>query len=382
MNASAVAIAASTPGVAEHIDHLAELVLAAGGSVHPRARFVEQDGELSVHLDGDPADLPLLVVPESLLVPVDGIDWDPDPDRIAVRSGDAGLSEVQRSALEAMLGLYEVTGKPVWAQRSLPGCSLPQDPVALAAVTEVQPGFGSRGSSVAEVFIDSRVFHHQLGADGGSQRVLMPLVDLVDHHRSGAPLRVVDGAMTIGVVRAAAGTACWVTYGPRRSPLSMALHFGFVDASAVHAPSVGFTVDAADSPLGVAIAVEGRRLRPRSGFDPPHIDLDAEGIRLSHLTFDVEHPGRLPAIVALGLAGVGRRSGLAVPEPDAAARWLLDEAARRNAAALDGIVAALDAPRGSDDPLEGSAPPRSWAVVSEAARVQRSLITAAVSTDS
>lgn len=382
MSDSAVAIAASTPGVADHIGHLVELVLAAGGSIHPRARFVEQDGELSVHLDGDPADLPLLVVPESLLVPVDGIDWDPDPDRIAVRSGAADLSDPQRSALEAMLGLYEATGKPAWAQRSLPGCSLPHDPVALAAVTEVQPGFGSRASSVAEVFIASRVYRHEPQADGAPHPVLMPLVDLVDHHRNGAPLRVLDGAMVIGVVRAAATTACRVTYGPRRSPLSTALHFGFLDSSSVHAPSVGFTVDASASPLGVSIVVEGRRLRARSAFDPPHIDLDAGGIRLSHLTFDVEHPGRLPAIVALGLAGVARRGGFPVPEPDAAARWLLDEAARRNAAALDGIVAALDAPRGSDDSLEGSAPPRSWAVVAEAARVQRSLITAAVSTES
>ena len=382
MNDSSVAITASTPGVADHIEHLVELVLAAGGSVHPRARFVEQDGELSVHLDGDPADLPLLVVPESLLVPVDGIDWDPDPGRITVRSGGGDLSDVQWSALEAMLGLYEATGKPAWAQRSLPGCSLPEDPVALAAVTEVRPGFGSRGSSVAEVFMDSRVFRHRPEADGGSQLVLMPLVDLVDHHRGGAPLLVRNGAMTIGAVRATGATACSVSYGPRRSPLSMALHFGFVDHSSVHAPSVGFSVDAAASPIGVSIVVEGRQLRARSAFDPPDLDLGAEGIRLSHLTFDVEHPGRLPAVVALGFAGVARRSGIAIPEPEVTSRWLLVEAAQRNAAALDGIVGALDAPRGLDQGPGGLAPPPSWAVVSEAARLQRSLITAAVSTAS
>lgn len=374
---------ASTPGVADSVAWLVDLVVAAGGAVHPQMRVVERHGSLSVHLEGDD-DLLLIRLPESLLVPVDDLVWDSDPGRIAVVGGRTALRADQQRALDLMLDVYNRTGKADWARRHLPGCSLPTNEAVLAAVQRAAPRFDVGDGPVAEVFIGSRVL--RLGADrrGPGRRVLMPLVDFLDHHRGGAPYRVVDGAMTIPVVRPDDPTSCRVTYGPRRSPLDTALHFGFVDASALHARSMEITVDHPHSPIGGVVVVEGRSLRAVSPLDPPEVSVEEGRLHLSHLTFDVAHPDRMVGLLTLGLAGVSRRGDLTVADPAAAARWLVAEVARRNAVELDAIAAVMTAAGApglnaseAGAPTDSEVdtwPPPAWGTVVEALAYQRDLI--------
>lgn len=373
---------ASTPGVAESIAALVDLVVEAGGTVHPQMRVVERAGALSVHLQGDDDGQPLVRLPELLLVPVDDLGWDSDPGRIAVTRGRAALGADQLRALDLMLDVYNRTGKAGWAQRHLPGCSLPRNGAALAAVQRAVPEFAER-TSVAEIFIGSRIYSHRTTPEGPTSNVLMPIVDYLDHHRRGAPLRVVDGVMVIGVRRPDDPTSCRVTYGPRRSPLDTALHYGFVDSTATHARSLGVTVDEVDGPIGGAVVVEGQPRRALSPLDPPDISVEGGQLHLSHLTFDVTHPDRIVGILALGLIAVARRSALTVADPEVAARWLVGEVARRNVGLLDQLASDLIAAGGAGadgvmDDTTGAAgelwPPPSWGTVAEGLAYQRNLI--------
>ena len=384
MTGGRATVDASTPGVADSVAALVDLIVSVGGAVHPRMRVVERNGSLSVHLEGDDDGLPLIRLPESLLVPVDGLDWDSDPGRIAVVRGRTALPGEQQRALDLMLDVYNRTGKAAWARRHLPGCSMPGNEAVFAAVQRAAPRFGTGRESVAEVFISSRTLHHRPLPDGPGVRVLMPVVDFLDHHRGGASFRVVDGVMALAVVRPEEPTSCRVAYGGRRSPLDTVLHFGFVDTSARHARSLGLTVDHPHSPIAGVVVVEGRPHRAVSPLDPPNISVETGRLHLSHLTFDVAHPDRIVGMLALGLAGVSRRGDLTVADPAAAARWLVGEVARRNVLELDAIAAVITA--AGDDGLDVSQvraqsdvegeswPPPSWGTVVEGLAHHRDLI--------
>lgn len=375
---------ASTPGVADSVAGLLDLIVSAGGTVHPKMRVVERSGSFSVHLEGEDHDLPLIRLPESLLIPVDDLDWDRDPGRIAVIGGRAALHADQQQALDLMLDVYNRTGKAAWARRHLPGCSMPGNEAVRAAVQRAAPRFGVGDHSVAEVFIASRVLRLNAERRDPGHRVLMPVVDFLDHHRRGASFRVVDGAMVIAVVRPEDPTSCRAAYGARRSPLDTVLHFGFVDTSAGHARSLGLTVDHPARPIGGVVTVEGRSLRAVSPLDPPVISVEEGRLQLSHLTFDVAHPDRIVGMLTLGLAGVSRRGDLTVADPAEAARWLVVEVARRNAVELDAIAAVITAagargPEGSPGGLEAGVeeepwPPPAWGTVVEGLAYQRDLI--------
>ena len=363
MSRAPASVDATTPGVADLVGALVDLVVEDGGTVHPNLRFVERGGAMGVEFEGEAGERPLFEVPEGLLVPVDAVQWDPGPEQIAVAVDDPGLSAAQRQALELMVALYECTGKARWAATALPECWLPHDADALSVVRTVVPGFAGVPHNVAEVFVASRVL--RVGRrEQVERRVLMPLVDLLDHHRTGAPLVVADGTLRIPVVRIGDAPTCFASYGSRRSPLDTALHFGFTDTSAVHARSIA--VDLAP-PVGVtgldAVVVQGRHALAVSRFDPPRVALEDGRLVLSHLTFDVAHPDRAPAMLALAFAGIGRQ-GVGVPDPHEAAIDVVRRAAAANATVLDAAASALD----------GADGPPSRAVVVEALRLQREIV--------
>ena len=62
------------------------------------------------------------------------------------------------------------------------------------------------------------------------QQVLLPLIDLLNHHHAGTCFRIQDGAMRVKTVQAG-GNECFTHYGNRRDVLDLALHYGHLDQS-------------------------------------------------------------------------------------------------------------------------------------------------------
>jgi hypothetical protein len=133
------------------------------------------------------------------------------------------------------------------------------------------------------------------------QRVLLPLIDLLNHHPRGASLRVDARAMTPAVTRPTGTTECFAHYGRRRDSLDLALNYGYVDTVTrfVHCPPM--TIDV---PSVGTLRILGRGSRGIAPFplDPPRVTIDEDGITLSHIVLRPSAEGaswELPVLMAL-----------------------------------------------------------------------------------
>lgn len=283
-----------------------DLVVDNGGYIHDGLVVVESEGQFSVHADVEEGDL-LIEVPDPLLVPVDR------PEE---------MSAVQRDLFEAHLAVYDAAGKMEWAHSHLPAVVLADRPDALAVVQRLRPSFGQTRKSVRDAFVATRV----LGGKGG--RVLMPVVDLVNHHPSGSPFRRSGRSLRLTAARATGGTECFACYSGRLDVIDQVLSYGFVldEFHVTGAVPVQVEVD------GLQVSVRGRPASSRDVLDPPEVGFDGSTLVLSHLTFDAEHPRRTETVLALAVRLAMKRIHGSDPGESDLTRRLLAEIVRADAA--------------------------------------------------
>jgi len=326
-------ITAETPGVADILTEIVEVLVAGGATFHRGLRIVEADGAMSLHIDdpvtgpdadGDRRRSMLARIPVELLVPIEAIRWAPDPDRLIVESVGPGLSATRRRLLDAHVALYNITGKPAWARRHLPRVALASDDPLWTAVGLLRPGVLAADAdrptgddrSMAEAFIATRTLgaarSDVTGDDGAPPGpVLMPIIDLMNHHRRGAGYSVADGMLRVLVRRPAGGSECFATYGGGKDALDLAIGYGYLEPDPGVARCAPCAVEVAAAPEVGTVRVRGLRVRPKHRFDPPTVDAADDGLTLSHLSFAPDHIDRLVALLALPVTAHLRRSGAA-----------------------------------------------------------------------
>jgi hypothetical protein len=333
------------------VDTLVRLVRAAGGFVHPDAWVSEHDGSISLHAPAGTTGR-LLHLPDAVLVPTAGISWGDDGDAPMAIDGTAGLTDLQHQVLDTMCDLYRATHKIGWAPAHLPLVVLDVDDPARAGLaalraTDTGPDAASpyaERPSAAEGFIASRV----LGS--GDAAVLMPLVELADHHPAGAAFRRDDGVL-FDVAQPTGGTACVARYAAQMDAIATAVHYGFIDASTRVARSAPVTVHL-DVPGLRQVHVAGRNMAPRQRLDAPEIGRSDDGLEFSHLVFDAERPRQLIELVGLAVHMQLRSHGHAA-DPRVVTRELLMAVIDANTAALETATAdaATALTRQTDDRL-------------------------------
>jgi hypothetical protein len=161
--------------------------------------------------------------------------------------------------------------------------------------------------STAEGFLATRSLGWKPSPDQGDRvQVLMPLIDLLNHHRQGAPYAISDGAMRIQAAQAGS-SECFAHYGHRRDVLDLALHYGHCDHSTpfAHSAPLEITVEGVGT---IRVEHQGQRA-PMHPFDPPRVTLEPNGLRLSHLCCHQEHPERVQTMLVLALQGSLKRGG-------------------------------------------------------------------------
>ena len=101
--------------VAGLFTEIAGIVGEYGGHLHPGLiiRNTGQSYSAAITSQGLAAapEQPLIAIPQSLLIPVDGIGWQVRDGRLQAVSGLSDLSGPQRLLLERMLTLYNLAGK-------------------------------------------------------------------------------------------------------------------------------------------------------------------------------------------------------------------------------------------------------------------------------
>lgn len=365
-------IRATSQEVATILGELTSLVASGGGYLNPMAVLVEDGGQMHVEYAGDASvDAgPLAALPWDLLVPIDDVAWSAAVDRLEVTSYGPDVIGIRRDLLDLLVALFNATGKLPWYAQWHPRGALAETDPLVAAIRRVRPHFtperGAAGYLRARLFrLPDRARVEGPAEDdhatGGLRpSVLMPILDLVNHHPDSAPFAVAPGRLSIAISRGPGTRECFVRYRARADALSLALQYGFV------APDVRFAFSA---PVSVPVEgvgdVEIAAVTPAFVGDAtfPVTARTANGLRLSHLIFDAGHPERSSAAVALPVRALAMQRGMT----DAKARTIADDAyAQIVAANLDLL-----------DRLVGEAASTAGAVavtVGTAARIQANAI--------
>ena len=351
-------VQADTQALRDVLGAIVNTVMQAGGQLHPGIRFVATDGKLSVHCRPElgPPDQPLIRLPRELLVPIDGIEWADREDTLQVLSSLEHLSLVQRDLLVLHLALYNAASKLPWAVSHLPALAAPAHAPLLAAVQAIRPNFGKSRPQAASAFIQTRVFKLD------ESRVLMPLIDLLNHHPRGAAFQTDATAMTVMGAQPLGAGECFARYGGRRDVLDLALHYGYADADtpfAFCAPLV------CSVPTLGSLTITGQRMRNSHPLDPPLITFGEADLTLSHLACHRQHPQRLRAALRLAVLGAARRQGLSGADAEQVVMHAFEALREIN-------LALLQALKGAARPLELGEPVA--AMLSLAATLQADIL--------
>ncbi len=296
-------VQADTQALRDVLRALVNTVLQAGGQIHPGIRFLASDGKLSVHCQPElgPGEQPLLRLPRELLVPIDGIEWTDREDTLLALSSLEHLTPVQRDLLDLHLALYNAAGKLPWTVRHLPALVVPSHAPLISALQAIRPNFGKSRPQAASAFLQTRVFKLD------ESRVLMPLIDLLNHHPRGAAYQTDATAMTVLVAQPLGVGECFARYGGRRDVLDLALHYGYADADT---PFAFCTPLVCSVPTLGILTITWQRMRNSHPLDPPLVTFGEAGLTLSHLACHRQHPQRLRAALRLAVLGAARRQGL------------------------------------------------------------------------
>ena len=319
----AEAVACDTSAVRHVLLETIELVQAHGGSLHPQVRLIECRGQFKVTCDAPRggSTQPLFCLPRHLLVPLEGAVWSQRTDCLELLQAPPELSSVQRQLLDLHVALYNSTGKLPWWLQHHPLSRLSLQPDFAEALIPFRASEQLAPTNAAEGFLYTRTFSlkplptRQLAADPGlpcaphppRAKVLMPLIDLLNHHPHGAAFKVNESTMTVQVAQPGTDAECYANYGGRKDCLGLALHYGYVDH---HTPFAHSAVLDLDLPGVGRVRVEQQRMRGTHPADPPRLTFLPDQLVISHVCCHLHYPNRVVGVLGLALRGLGMRRGL------------------------------------------------------------------------
>jgi hypothetical protein len=280
-----------------------------------------------------------------------------------------GATPEQRELLRLHGALYNATGKLRWWRTEHPARLVESCSAVAEALAPLKPhhGKGHQEFTSAEAiagFLATRSFGWKPeGEDGKRRPVLLPLIDLVNHHHRGAPYRIEGGAMRMATAQPESSGECFAHYGHRRDGLDLALHYGHADPSTpfAHCAPLQISVEG----VGL-IQVEHQEQRPPAHpLDAPRVGLEEGGVRLSHLCCHREHPERVRTMLKLALQAGLQRRGHGQTEAQRLAKRGLEALGAANIGLLGQLISAAEA---ADHP--------GGAVLAQASRRQAAIIQA------
>jgi hypothetical protein len=345
------------------LGEIAALCAAHGAQWHPDLRAEVAEGAMRLLAPQGTAG-PLITMPTPLLVPIEAARWGDGATALELLAHPESTTPVQRELLQLQAALYNATGKLCWWSTQHPARLVEHCPAVAEALLPLKPGHGKgpQEATATERFLATRSFGWKADPqEGPSRAVLMPLIDLLNHHHRGAPYRIDAGAMRIATAQPDNSGECFAHYGHRRDGLDLALHYGHADSSTpfAHCAPMQINVDGVGS---IQVEYQGRS-RPAHPLDPPRVGLEEGGVRISHLCCHLEHPERVRIVLKLALqAGLQRRG-----HPQAEAQRLAQRGLEAFGAANIGLLGHLiTAAEAADHP--------GGAVLARAARRQTMII--------
>lgn len=340
---------------------LINLVAESGGWLHPQARVVIREGAMSISCDAADGE-PLVAVPRAVMVRIGRVEWAIDEGALRVAGVTHDFGDVESETLFTLVGLLNACGKIPALLASHPAVSSDLSDAVVERVRAFRPGFRTEPVDPAALLWSTRCFRLPV-TSASPEPVALPIIDLLDHHPSGARATWHDAVLSVPVRHATATTECLLDYGLERDAIGMAVVYGFADAASTIAHSAPLTVEV---PGVGAVHVEARG-RSRVGERlSVHAEPTAEGTVLSHLTFEA---GQAPG------AQIVRATGWGPAAADAAA----DAIAQANLELASQLIAAAAVdPSGAAAVVRGAARAFTRAVESSLAGGWTAVLSSAV----
>jgi hypothetical protein len=180
-------ITSDDPRVAALLGELVELLRAEGAEFHPALELVCARGSMSMRSDLPAGSGELLVlIPEHCAPSIHDFRVVLENGALACEPG-AGATPVQAALMDRLVGLYNVTGKLAEHATTVPWFAFAHRPTLLAQLSAARSAEmriagllrdDRRDEALIASYFDTRCLH----AWGDRQDLVMPIVDLANHH--------------------------------------------------------------------------------------------------------------------------------------------------------------------------------------------------------
>ena len=232
----------TTEGVGEIIRSIAEVTTQAGGEIDPGLVVVEIGGHVELGTrTGQPGE-PFITLPTQTLIPINELTWNDLSSDVQLESGRQSLSELQRELLDLHIELWNSTRKLETFRSTHPRAAALNDSALTEVITAIRSNF-TPGNSTRDL-LRTRTFG--LGAGKEARSVVMPILELADHHPHGSPYYFAEGYLSANYRFVNDTGGVYVSYGPHRDAIDLACLYGFATDSTTSFVSAPMSVELGD----------------------------------------------------------------------------------------------------------------------------------------
>lgn len=277
----AIQVVSDNVAVGAIVRDIATLVVQSGGWIHRHLGVVEHEGHLTLATlggDDDEDGEPFIALPEEVLIPSGALEWDDAAPDLSLAAEPGHLTALQRDLLHLHIALWNATGKREMFRAVHPKATVLGDDALRDAIRRLRPTFTPADTGAAVV--QTRTFSWRSLTDGARTSVVMPILELADHHPLGSPYRVREGTLGADIRHTGDSPVIHVRYQPRKDALDIACLYGFVTEKTTLAVSAETSVD-----LEGFGTLEVGRTADRS--ETPAWTGRAQGLAVSYLPLDV-----------------------------------------------------------------------------------------------
>jgi hypothetical protein len=163
---------------------------------------------------------------------VDRVTWAEQDERIVIVDVPEEFTDIETELLYIQVSLHNACEKLAWMRRTHPALdpSLPEDLVE--AVQQLIPSFRNPLMAATDVLWANRCFRIPLEPGQPSERVLIPVIDMLNHDAAGATADWTGEEFQVATHKPFGTTECALNYGSERNALEMAVVYGFAPETA------------------------------------------------------------------------------------------------------------------------------------------------------
>ena len=197
--------------VADFLAASVQRLIESGGWLNPETRLVARGGQIHVECDADAGE-PLFRVPRAAFLHVGAISWSDDAEALAITDMGVSAGDTDLALLFSQIGLHNSCGKLPWIAATHPTLAADLTDEIINAVRAIQPNFRTQHPSAAELFWRNRAFHIPAFSDE-PELIALPVLDLLNHHPSGAVGSWTGEEFVVDVRRPHGDAQCFLNYG-------------------------------------------------------------------------------------------------------------------------------------------------------------------------